>query len=61
MSEKTSLTTGKQQDAGPSVRKQSAPPNARMQWMADLVSAILSAETDRKSLSSSTEKRTPGT
>jgi hypothetical protein len=61
MSEKTSLTTGKQQDAGLSVGKQSAPPNSRMQWMADLVSAILNAETDRKSLSSSTKKRAPGT
>ena len=39
--------TGPKGDAGPSV---TAPllPSARMQWMADLVCAILDAETDRK-------------
>jgi hypothetical protein len=61
VSEKTSLITGKQQEAGPSIRKQSAPTNARMQWMADLVCAILSAEADRRPLSSSTVKRVSDT
>jgi hypothetical protein len=34
-------------DAGPSVTTP-LPPSARMRWMADLVCAILDAETDRK-------------
>ena len=38
---------GPKRDAGPSVTSPT-PPNARMQWMADLVCAILDAETDRK-------------
>jgi hypothetical protein len=45
MSETTDAI-GPKGDAGPSVTN--PPPNARMQWMADLVCAILDAETDRK-------------
>ena len=50
MSDKLSLIVGSKGDAGPSVDKAPLPLplNARMQWMADLVCAILSAESDRK-------------
>ena len=47
MSDKISATLDPTGDAGPSV-KDPTPLNARMQWMADLVCAILSADTDRK-------------
>ncbi len=60
MSEKMSLIIGGKGD-GPSAGKEPISPNARMQWMADLVCAILSAETDRRPMSSSTVKRAPGT
>ena len=39
--------TGPKGDAGPSVTAP-LPPSARMRWMADLVCAILDAETDKK-------------
>ncbi len=59
MSDKTSLTAGRDPDAGPSVHQEPAvSPNPRLQWMADLVCAILSAERDRRPLSS--EKRAAG-
>jgi hypothetical protein len=61
MSDKISLTVGGKTDAGPSVDNEPISPNARMQWMADLVCAILNAETDRRPMSSSTVKRAPGT
>jgi hypothetical protein len=48
MSDKISLIVGRKGDAGPSVSEDPPPLTARMQWMADLVCAILSAETDRK-------------
>jgi hypothetical protein len=57
MSDKLRLIIDRSGDAGD---KQSTPLNARMQWMADLVCAIMSAETDRRPLSA-TAKRTSGT
>jgi hypothetical protein len=48
MSEKINVIVGPKGDAGPSVNHDRLPPNARMRWMADLVCAILDAETDRK-------------
>jgi hypothetical protein len=48
MSEKIEAFVGPKGDAGPSVDYDRMSPNARMQWMADLVCAILDAETDRK-------------
>jgi hypothetical protein len=48
MSENINASVEPKGDAGPSVNHDRMPPNARMQWMADLVCAILDAETDRK-------------
>jgi hypothetical protein len=48
MSEKINAIVEPKGDAGPSVDYDRMPTNARMQWMADLVCAILNAETDRK-------------
>jgi hypothetical protein len=51
MSDKPRLIIDRTRDDGPSVDKEPTPLNARMQWMADLVCAIMSAETDRRPLS----------
>jgi hypothetical protein len=51
MSDKLRLTIYRTGDAGPSVDKEPTPLNARMQWMADLVCAIMDAKTDRRPLS----------
>jgi hypothetical protein len=45
--------------AGPNRDQEPTPINARLRWVADLVCAILNAETVKRS--SSTVKRPPGT
>jgi hypothetical protein len=60
MSDMISLITDRTTDAGPSVDKEPTPLNARLQWMADLVCAILSAEADKRPLSAAA-KRVSGT
>ena len=44
--------------SGDVVDKQPTPLNARMQWMADLVCAIMSAEADRRPLSATAKPST---
>jgi hypothetical protein len=51
MSDKPRLTIYRTGDAGPSVTEEPNPHSARMQWMADLVCAIMRAEADRGPLS----------
>jgi hypothetical protein len=60
MSDKPRLIIHRTGDAGPSVDEKPNPLRTRMQWMADLVSAIMSAEADRRPLSTAA-KRPDGT